>query len=66
MLSASLLVLCFSALELERSKNAEIAKHVILTEEALNIADLELDGRFGKGPVSRFPFLQIISKYLSR
>ena len=35
-----------------KSKNAEIAKHVILTEEPLNIVDVELDGRFGKGPVS--------------
>ena len=41
-----------SALELSRSKNAEIAKHVIHTEEPLNVADLEVDGRFGKGPVS--------------
>ena len=37
---------------LSSSKNADIARYVILHETPLCIADLELDGRFGKGPVS--------------
>ncbi|KAL4232240.1 hypothetical protein ACF0H5_009814 [Mactra antiquata] len=41
-----------SATELTQSKNAEIARYVAFHEAHLCIADLELDGRFGKGPVT--------------
>ncbi|XP_053406737.1 cGMP-specific 3',5'-cyclic phosphodiesterase-like isoform X2 [Mercenaria mercenaria] len=39
-----------SANQLSQSKNAEVARYVALHEAHLCIADLELDGRFGKGP----------------
>ena len=42
----------FSATQLAESKNAEVARYVALHETHLCIADIELDGRFGKGPVS--------------
>ncbi|KAL5016395.1 hypothetical protein ScPMuIL_005984, partial [Solemya velum] len=39
-----------SAIELSKSKNAQIARHVVMTGNFLNISDIELDGKFGKGP----------------
>ncbi|XP_060580417.1 cGMP-specific 3',5'-cyclic phosphodiesterase-like isoform X2 [Ruditapes philippinarum] len=39
-----------SATQLAQSKNAEIARYVAFHETHLCIADIEHDGRFGKGP----------------
>ncbi|KAL3863382.1 hypothetical protein ACJMK2_005139, partial [Sinanodonta woodiana] len=39
-----------SAQELERSRNTEIAKYVVVNGQPFSIPDLEMDGRFGKGP----------------
>ncbi|XP_046371544.1 cGMP-specific 3',5'-cyclic phosphodiesterase-like isoform X6 [Haliotis rufescens] len=36
--------------DLSKSKTAEIAKFVVMQGTAVNIPDLEIDGRFGKGP----------------
>ncbi len=46
------IIIDFSASQLADSKNAEIAKYVSFYQNTVSCADLDADGRFGKGPVS--------------